>query len=92
MIQIFFKNDFQMNKKMIRKNIYYYFYTKYNMDNKPNSNTNTTVTGTNELNEFLKSLNEKERISLEIAKEHLGTSFDYYRCNGFVDWKKKQIH
>jgi|LauGreStaDraftv2_3_1035109.scaffolds.fasta_scaffold415815_1 hypothetical protein len=43
-----------------------------------------------ELNEFLKTLNEKERISLEIAKEHLGTSFDYYRCNGFVDWKKKQ--
>ena len=81
---------------MIRRNIYYSFYTKYNMDNKQNSNANTdaktTVTGTNELNEFLKSLNEKERISLEIAKEHLGTSFDYYRCNGFVDWKKKQIH
>ena len=81
---------------MIRKNIYYYFYTKYNMDNKQNSNSDAnakaTVTGTNELNEFLKSLNEKERISLEIAKEHLGTSFDYYRCNGFVDWKKKQIH
>ena len=80
---------------MIRRNIYYSFYTKYNMDNKQNSNSNAnakaTVTGTNELNEFLKSLNEKERISLEIAKEHLGTSFDYYRCNGFVDWKKKQI-
>ena len=82
---------------MIRRNIHYSFYTKYNMDNKQNSNSNantdakTTVIGTNELNEFLKSLNEKERISLEIAKEHLGTSFDYYRCNGFVDWKKKQI-
>ena len=83
---------------MIRRNIHYSFYTKYNMDNKQNLNsdakakTTVTVTGTNELNEFLKSLNEKERISLEIAKEHLGTSFDYYRCNGFVDWKKKQIH
>jgi len=70
------------------------------MDTKSNSineqtNTKTTVNVsvnvTNELNEFLKTLNEKERISLEIAKEHLGTSFDYYRCNGFVDWKKKQI-
>jgi hypothetical protein len=67
------------------------------MDTKQNSNTNTNTTAntntdakTNELNEFLKTLNEKERISLEIAKEHLGTSFDYYRCNGFTDWKKKQ--
>lgn len=61
------------------------------MDTKQNSNTNTntsTDAKTNELNEFLKTLNEKERISLEIAKEHLGTSFDYYRCNGFTDWKK----
>jgi len=67
------------------------------MDTKPNTNddanTNTKTKAkdvSNELNEFLKTLNEKERISLEIAKEHLGTSFDYHRCNGFVDWKKKQ--
>ena len=63
------------------------------MDNKQNSNTTTNTSAnakTNELNEFLKTLNEKERISIEIAKEHLGTSFDYYRCNGFIDWKKKQ--
>ena len=65
------------------------------MDNKPNTNDDVNTREkdlSNELNEFLKTLNEKERISLEIAKEHLGTSFDYYRCNGFVDWKKKQKH
>jgi hypothetical protein len=61
------------------------------MDTKPKTNDDVNADEKiNELNEFLKTLNEKERISLEIAKEHLGTSFDYYRCNGFVDWKKKQ--
>jgi len=65
--------------------------TKSNTINEQtNASVNVNVNVMNELNEFLKSLNEKERISLEIAKEHLGTSFDYYRCNGFVDWKKKQ--
>ena len=67
------------------------------MDTKPNTNDDANAKSkekdvSNELNEFLKTLNEKERISLEIAKEHLGTSFDYHRCNGFVDWKKKQKH
>jgi len=62
--------------------------TKSNAINEQ-TNTSVSVNVMNELNEFLKTLNEKERISLEIAKEHLGTSFDYYRCNGFVDWKKK---
>jgi hypothetical protein len=63
------------------------------MDTKSNTNDDVNADEKiNELNEFLKTLNEKERISLEIAKEHLGTSFDYYRCNGFVDWKKKQKH
>ena len=63
------------------------------MDTKPKTNDDVNADEKiNELNEFLKTLNEKERISLEIAKEHLGTSFDYYRCNGFVDWKKKQKH
>jgi hypothetical protein len=52
-----------------------------------NPTTNSSSTKTNELNEYLKSLNEKQRISLEIAKDHLGTSFDYFRCNGFLDWK-----
>jgi hypothetical protein len=61
------------------------------MDTKSKTNDDVNADAkTKELNEFLKTLNEKERISLEIAKEHLGTSFDYYRCNGFVDWKKKQ--
>ena len=53
------------------------------MDSKDN-------TKTIELKEYLETLNEKQRISLEIAKEHLGTSFDYYRCNGFVEWKKSK--
>ena len=63
------------------------------MDTKSKTNDDVNADAkTKELNEFLKTLNEKERISLEIAKEHLGTSFDYHRCNGFVDWKKKQKH
>jgi hypothetical protein len=40
-----------------------------------------------ELNQFLQSLNEKQRKAFEIAKQHFGSSFDYYRSNGFIDWK-----
>ena len=51
---------------------------------------NNTNTNTNEINAFLQSLNDKQRKAFDIAKIQLGSSFDIYRCNGFIDWKKKQ--
>jgi hypothetical protein len=43
-----------------------------------------------EIKEFLDSLSKKERKSYEIAKSHLGMSFDLKKSNGFLEWKKKK--
>ncbi len=39
--------------------------------------------------EYLKSLTEKELKSYEIAKDHLGSSFQLEKSNGFREWSKK---
>lgn len=41
--------------------------------------------------EYIQSLSEKERKALEIAINHLGSLFNIYKCNGFLQWKKKNI-
>jgi hypothetical protein len=43
-----------------------------------------------QLYNYLHSLDEKDKIALAIAKEHLGTSFNIERSNGFAEWQKKQ--
>jgi hypothetical protein len=42
------------------------------------------------MEEYLKTLCEKERKSYDIAKEHLGTSFQLEKSVGFLTWKKTQ--
>lgn len=42
------------------------------------------------LEEYLKTLSEKEIHSYEIAKDHLGSSFQLEKSVGFLQWKKKQ--
>lgn len=39
---------------------------------------------------FLESLSAKERKSYEIAKSHLGMSFDLVKSVGFIEWKKQK--
>ena len=41
------------------------------------------------INKYLNSLNEMEKIALNIAKEDLGTSFDIEKSIGFLNWIKK---
>jgi|UniRef100_A0A6C0CKS8 transcriptional regulator CtsR len=38
---------------------------------------------------YLKSLNEQEKKTLEIAKDHLGTSFNINKSIGYIAWKSK---
>ena len=38
---------------------------------------------------YINSFTEKEKKAFEIAKQHLATSFDLSKSNGFNDWKKK---
>lgn len=48
------------------------------------SNTNPLV------DEYIKSLTEKEHQSYLIAKDHLGSLFQIEKTNGFLTWTKKQ--
>ena len=49
--------------------------------------TNTTMT-TDEIESYLKSLNDLEKKTLDIAKSHLGTSFNIKKSVGFIQWKQ----
>ena len=39
---------------------------------------------------YLKQLDPIEKQAYTIGKQHLGSSFNVIKSNGFVDWKKKQ--
>jgi hypothetical protein len=39
---------------------------------------------------YINQMSDKERKAMEIAGEHLETSFHIAKSNGFREWKKKQ--
>ena len=43
-----------------------------------------------EIFQYLNELSNDERFAYEIALNHLGTSFNVYRSNGFIEWKKNK--
>jgi hypothetical protein len=44
-----------------------------------------------EIIDYLAQLTAHEKIAYHIASSHLETSFDIYRSNGFIEWKKLKI-
>ena len=40
--------------------------------------------------QYLDSLSEKEKKSYEIAREHLGMSFQLDKSNGYIKWYKNK--
>jgi hypothetical protein len=40
------------------------------------------------IQKYIESLSDKEKKAYMIAKEHLATSFDLEKSNGFLKWKK----
>lgn len=40
---------------------------------------------------YLKNLTDTEKICYKIAYQHLGSSFDILRSNGYSDWLKKEV-
>lgn len=44
-----------------------------------------------EISNYIKSLTKQEGQTLEIAKSHLGTSFNINKSIGFLEWKSKQL-
>jgi hypothetical protein len=42
-----------------------------------------------EIFKYLSEMTDHEKKTYEIAVNHLGSSFNIYRSNGFISWKKK---
>jgi hypothetical protein len=40
------------------------------------------------MQQYIDSLSDKERKAYMIAKEHLATSFDLEKSNGYLKWKR----
>ena len=43
-----------------------------------------------EIFDYLEQMNKMERKAYIIAQQHLGTSFNIYRSNGFKEWRSKK--
>ena len=56
----------------------------------PNIVGSYTLEKQREIFEYLSEMREKEKIGYKIAFNHLGTSFDICRSNGFINWKKSK--
>lgn len=53
--------------------------------------TNQQMVSTDlEIENYIQSLDELEAKTFEIAKSHLGTSFNIKKSIGFIQWKNKQ--
>jgi len=51
----------------------------------------TTTMSNDEIETYLNSLNELEKKTLDIAKSHLGTSFNEKKSIGFIQWKQANL-
>ena len=49
---------------------------------------NYSIEKQREIFTYLNEMNEQQKKTYEIALNHLGTSFDIYRSNGFISWKR----
>jgi hypothetical protein len=55
----------------------------------PNQVYNYSIEIQKEIYQYLINLDENQKIAYNIALQHLGSSFDIYRSNGFKEWKQK---
>lgn len=55
-------------------------------------NQTSTENEENLLQQYLNTLDEKELLAYNIAKEHLGMSFQLEKSIGYLDWKKQNNH
>jgi hypothetical protein len=42
------------------------------------------------LQQYLEQLNDIQKKAHDIAKSHLGTSYNILRSNGYIEWMKEQ--
>ena len=53
-------------------------------------NQTSTENEENLLQQYLNTLDEKEILAYNIAKEHLGMSFQLEKSIGYLEWKKQK--
>lgn len=53
------------------------------------SDTSAADTQTS-LSEYMAEMDELQKKAYNIAKEHLGTSFNVLKSNGYIEWCKKK--
>ena len=80
---------------VVSNNILFIKYTVYY--NQMNSQEHQSIIEKDEkqteqelMEKYIKTFSKKELQSYEIAKNHLGTSFQLEKSNGFLKWKKQQ--
>jgi len=56
----------------------------------PNNFENYDIVTQERIVQYLRQLNIIEKKAYSIGKQHLGSSFNLVRSNGFLNWKKGQ--
>lgn len=51
---------------------------------------NLTQENQSQILNYIKSMNERDKKAYKIAFNHLGTSFNICKSNGYKEWKKSQ--
>ena len=57
----------------------------------PDSIHNYPIEKQRELFNYLNEMNDHDKKAYEIAFQHLGSSFNIYRSNGFKEWQKNKF-
>ena len=57
----------------------------------PNSIKSYPFEKQQEIYSYLQNMDEHNKKAYTIALDHLGSSFNIYRSNGFKEWKTKQM-
>ena len=60
------------------------------MDNTTTKDFAPLFSKVDKVDKYIAQLDDVQRKAMEIAKSHLGTSFNIKRSNGFIEWMKKQ--
>lgn len=56
----------------------------------PRTQPKTQPKTQSEIDDYLSGFTEQERIVMEIAEQHLETSFDITKSIGFIEWKQSK--
>jgi hypothetical protein len=63
------------------------------MDSKETNYKTSLIKSTEQtyINLYINTFNEKEKHAYEIARDHLGMSFQVEKSIGYIQWKKENI-